>query len=195
MNGKTALALIFGLAAVAALAIKIAVRMGGEPLPIISELPPFELTDNSGRRFTLNNLIRSATVVDFIFTRCQGPCPMMAAEMGKLQRAFVAQEGLRFLSISVDPAYDTPQVLTEYGAAVGADPGRWTFLTGSAESIVQLSEQGFKLAASTWPVEHSTRFVLVDRRGRIRGYYDSADSEAMTGLAEDIGRLLRHWED
>jgi len=178
----------------AALAIKSAVRWGGTPLPVIAQLPHFSLYDQNGQPFTLTSLTQTATVVDFIFTRCLGPCPMMAVEMGKIQKKFADSPNLHFVSVSVDPSHDKPPVLTEYASSIGAIPGKWNFLTGDGDSIIALSEQGFKLPASTWPAEHSTRFVLVDKRGQIRGYYDSSDDQSMEKLTEDIGRLLRSKE-
>ncbi len=194
MKGKTVLLLFLAGLGLAALTIKSAVRWGGTPLPVFSELPGFSLIDQTGQPFSLRDLTKTAAVVDFVFTQCQGPCPMMALEMGKIQNRFANSAGIRFVSISVDPANDTPPVLTEYAEMVGATSGKWIFLTGVGDSIVALSEQGFKLPASTWPVEHTTRFVLVDKRGQIRGYYDSVEEESMKTLIEDIDKLLRSKE-
>ncbi len=194
MNGKTALlAILVGLA-LAAATIQISVWVSGTPLPIMSKLPDFHLIDQDGAPFSLKDLTETATLVDFVFTRCMGPCPMMALEMGKLQTKFADSPNIRFLSISVDPTNDSPKTLTEYGASIGAIPGKWNFATGDGDSIVALSEKGFKLPASTWPAEHSTRFVLVDKKGQIRGYYESTDPEWMKTLVKDIGRLLRSKE-
>jgi len=192
MRGKTIVLIIFGLAGLGALGISLSVRFGGQPLAVIDNLPEFSLIDQDGKQFGLEQLKETATVVDFFFSRCMGPCPMMAAEMAKLQAIFDAEPRIRFVSISVDPANDTPQVLTEYATSVGAKPRRWKFLTGEGEAIVKLSEEGFKLGASTWPVDHSIKFVLVDKFGRIRGYYDSSEAKAMKDLALDVGRLLRN---
>ncbi len=194
MRGKVALAWIFGLAGLGALGLMLSVKNGGEPLPVIETLPDFHLSDQNSQPFGLAEMKGKAAIVDFFFTHCKGPCPMMAVEMGKLQKRFADIEAIRLISISVDPANDSSQVLTEYAQAVGAQPGKWIFLTGPGDSIVKLSEQGFKLAASTWPVGHSTKFTLVDKTGRIRGYYDSGDDKAMKDLTDDVGRLLRSRE-
>lgn len=194
MRGKTFLiVLIVGLG-LAALTIKYVAKSSGTALPIITELPGFLLIDQNGNQFGLAELTRTATVVDFFFSRCMGPCPMMAIEMGKLQQEFAGNPNIRFVSISVDPQNDTPEVMTEYARGIGAMPDRWFFLTGPADSIVALSEKGFKLPALALPVEHSTHFVLVDKKGRIRGYYDSTDDKSMKILAKDIDRLLRSRE-
>jgi len=194
MKGKTVLLLMLVGLGLAAVAIKSSVRWGGSPLPVMSQLPDFSLIDMNGQHFGLKELSETATVVDFVFTRCMGPCPMMALEMGKIQAKFADSPKIRFVSISVDPAYDKPAVLSEYATSVGAIPGKWIFATGEGDSIVALSEKGFMLPASTWPTEHSTRFVLVDKQGRIRGYYDSVEAESMTTLVADIEKLLRSKE-
>ena len=149
MRGKTALALIFGMAGLGAIGIALAVHFGGSPLSIISNLPEFSLVDAQDRPFTLKEMKGTAAVVDFFFTRCQGPCPTMALEMGKLQQQFAADPRLRYISISVDPTNDTTAVLRDYASSVGAMPERWLFLTGDPDSITTLSEKGFMLPAST----------------------------------------------
>src|SRR6267143_154810 len=103
---------------------------------------------------------------------------------------------VHLVSFSVDPAKDTPQVLRGYAEKLQAEPGRWDFLTGPQSTIYNLSRNGFKLAISDGsddkgiPV-HSTRMILVDRRGAIRGYYDAAGVDAVTKLVADTTHLLR----
>jgi protein SCO1/2 len=194
MRGKTALLLMIAGLALAALALRLSVRSNGTPLPIFDNLPEFTLTSQDSLPFHLSDLKQSATIVYFFFTRCMGPCPMMALEMGKLQSRFADSTNICFISISVDPRHDQPTVLRDYAELVDAMPGRWLFFTGDGDSIMKLSEEGFKLPASTWPVSHSTQFVLVDRFGRIRGYYESTEPKAMEDLVKDIGRLLRSKE-
>jgi len=191
MRGKIVVLLLFLFAGLGALGITLAVRFGGEPLPVISNVPDFSLSDQDGKPFDLNRLKETAVVVDFFFTRCMGPCPMMAAEMAKLQAFFSDDPRIRFVSISVDSKNDSASVLREYAESVGAKPERWLFLTGDPLAVTALSEEGFKLAASSWPVGHSIKFVLCDRQGRIRGYYDSSDAKEMETLRKNIVKLLR----
>jgi len=105
---------------------------------------------------------------------------------------------LRLVTITVDPKRDTPERLKEYAAKYGADPQRWLFLTGDREAIYRLSTDGFKLAAiveqdevqsTDHPILHSTRFVLVDREGQVRAYYDGTSEKDMERLAADARRL------
>jgi protein SCO1/2 len=100
---------------------------------------------------------------------------------------------VRLVSFTVDPDYDTPEVLARYASSFSA-PGRWLFLTGGTEEMHRLSREGFKLAVdasgnpanAAEPILHSTRFVLVDGEGRIRGYYEAFDEEAMKRLERDV---------
>jgi protein SCO1 len=136
-------------------------------------------------------------VADFIFTRCSGACPAMTARLARLRR--VVPDEVAFVSFTVDPGNDTPEVLARYAVNFGIDP-RWQFVTGPQKDLFALSTDGFKLAAMEVPPEeqkaggdgpflHSSKFVLVDRFGDIRGYYDSTDEDEMKELIADITRL------
>ncbi len=147
-------------------------------------LPAFSLTERSGRTVTAESLRGRVWVAGFVFTRCAGVCPAMTAAMARLQNDLADVPEFRLVSISVDPEYDTPEVLTGYAAAAGADPERWLFLTGPPAEITGLSTKGFLLAAAAEgdnPV-HSQRLALVDRDGAVRGTWDSADPQALKAL-------------
>ncbi|MBI1748760.1 MAG: SCO family protein [Acidobacteria bacterium] len=169
-------------------------------LPVFGSVPDFALIERSGRVVRLSNLADMVWVVDFIFTRCQGPCPIMTAGLAQLQRTVPPDAAVRWITITVDPDYDTPAVLTAYADRFSASQDRWWFLTGKKEAIYGLATDGFHLGVRENPVEerlpsegpflHSTRLVLVDKLGRIRGYYDSEASEGLTRLQRDLGRLL-----
>ncbi len=169
-----------------------------EPATLLSELaahqqlPDFSLTDQRGRSLTLADLRDKIWVADFIFTSCVTICPPMTDEMSKLQDEFPI-EGVYFVSFSVDPERDTPEVLSRYADRYGADHNSWSFLTGEKEAIYQLAYEGFNLAAGRQGNEilHSTRFVLVDRAGQVRGYYDSRSKAHLQQLRQDIQTLLR----
>lgn len=157
-------------------------------------LPEFSLIDATGAPFTRANMLGDVWIVDFIFTRCAGPCPDMSREYVKLQEQDVPA---RFLSITVDPGYDSPQVLDKYRANWGAEAERWTLLTGANAEIHALGNDGFKLPtnATEAPMEgmpqafHSGKFALVDHAGRVRGYYDYRDVLQMQQLASDAAKL------
>jgi protein SCO1/2 len=157
-------------------------------------VPDFSLTDQTGATVTLADLKKSVWVADFIFTNCAGTCPMMTSAMRKLQTAL--PEGVRMVSITVDPSRDTPKVLATYAAEHGAARDRWLFLTGDKQALYDLCIKGFKLALDdssgsvAEPITHSTRFVLVDKQGNIRGYYSGTEDEALKRLVEDAKTLL-----
>ena len=168
-----------------------------EPPPVLGQVPPFSLTERSGRTVARDDLAGRPWIADFIFTRCAASCPAMTARMARLRRE-LPEGSARFVSFTVDPAHDTPEALARYAASFGAGLD-WLFLTGSEADLHRLSRDGFKLAVDAAPppgtatpeepILHSTRFVLVDGRGRIRGYYDGFDEESMAKLRRDLGAL------
>lgn len=156
------------------------------------QLPDFSLTDQRGAPFALSDLQDKVWIADFIFTSCATICPPMTIQMASLQDEFVAKD-VHFVSFSVDPERDTPEVLYRYAGHYGADSSRWSFLTGQKEAIYRLAQEGFNLAAGHRRSEilHSTRFVLVDRAGQVRGYYDSRSKAHLQQLRQDIRTLLK----
>jgi len=158
-------------------------------------VPPFQLVNQSGQPFGSAQLAGKIWIADFIYTACPGPCPMISSRMSELQKP-LEKSDVHLASFSVDPEKDTPQVLRGYAEKLQADPARWDFLTGPKSAIYKLSHDGFKLAVSDGSDErgipvHSTRMVLVDRRGQIRGYYDATEADAVTKLLADTNHLLR----
>ena len=168
-------------------------------------LPAFSLTERSGRRVGLDDLAGRYWIADFIFTRCTGVCPILTARMSSLAPALAGIPGgdqVRLVSFSVDPSWDTPEVLSRYAAAsaAGAAGDRWLFLTGPSEDLYRLIKDGFRLSVAERSegfaevagdlITHSDRFVLVDPSGRIRGYYHGTDEESVAKLLVDLGRLL-----
>lgn len=164
-------------------------------LSTYNAVPVFTLTNQDGQPFGSAQLAGKIWIADFIYTTCPGPCPMISSRMSELQKP-LENTGVHFVSFTVDPARDTPEVLRSYAATLQAEPGRWDFLTGPQATIYNLSRNGFKLAVSDGSQEkgipvHSTRMILVDRHGQIRGYYDAPEADAMTKLLADTHHLLR----
>jgi protein SCO1/2 len=165
----------------------------GVALPDAGKLPEFRLISAAGP-FTRSSLEGSVWVADFIFTRCAGQCVLMSREMASLQAALRSAPGVKFVSFTVDPAYDTLERLQQYGARHGAEDGRWAFVTGEHAQITSLVRDGFRLGLSQdgtpqEPITHSLRLVLLDRRAHIRGYYDATDPRAVEQLAADAAAL------
>lgn len=174
-----------------------------EPLPAYGSVPAFSLTDQTGAEYGSDALAGYVWVADFVFTRCAGPCPRLSRHMAKLQDALGDEPRVRFVSVSVDPEYDTPERLADYAKRFGADTATWSFLTGGKKQIYGLISDGFKLAVrdgelgpdgepGSGIITHSTRFVLVDAKGQIRGYF-SGDTETTGGeiSSEIVGSVER----
>jgi protein SCO1/2 len=157
------------------------------PLKILGEVPDFQLVDQQGAKFDRSKLDGHVWVADFVYTTCQGPCPRMSSHMRTLQRATDAS--VKLVSFTVDPDNDTPAVLSAYATKFSADGSRWSFLTGDKEVLNTLDRDAFKLGVLGAGMDHSTRFVLVDRKGRIRGYYGIAEGNPVDKIAKDAARL------
>jgi protein SCO1 len=197
--------LLWGLLAVVVVllvVVTVATRRSAAAPPVLSALPDFSLVNRDGATVTRGDLAGAVWIADFVFTRCPGPCPLMTRRLAELGPRL--PPGVRRVSFTVDPDHDTPQVLAGYAAGFGA-PDSWLFLTGPRHEIWDLAAGGFKLAVADaaamvdtpdvadaaageateqGPILHSTRFVLVDGRGRIRGYYDGFEPG-------DLDRLVR----
>jgi len=196
----TALAVLVAGSTVAVGAAIAMRRARAVELPRYGEVPAFQLTDEAGRPFGTAELDGHLWVADFIFTTCPEVCPRMTEDMGRLQTWLTnrALDGrVRLVSVSVDPARDTPAKLRAYAEQFHARPGTWTFATGSQQAIEDAVVHGFKIAVSRekddtedgFAIVHGTKFVLVDGRRQIRGYYDSNDGASMAKLRDDVAAL------
>lgn len=179
--------------AVALLALFGAACSTAPPLEVMSRLSPFQLTSQNGQPFDSQSLEGHVWVADFIYTTCPGPCPMMSRHMSEVQNQTADMPDVKIVSFTVDPATDTPPVLAEYAKHFKADASRWYFLTGDRRKLNDIGRDGFKLnpvdGAVDGSIVHSTRFTLVDRHMRIRGYYSSDEDGFVAKLLHDIRRL------
>jgi protein SCO1/2 len=172
-----------------------------EGLGSFGRVADFSLLERSGRPLVLADLLGKIWIVNFIYTRCPDSCPIQSAQMKELQEEFSGAQNLRLVSITVDPQRDSAEALSEYAGRFRADPERWFFLTGEREAIYRLAQEGFHLAAAEIPLAkredsrathaHSPRFVLVDGKAQIRGYYPATDRQALERLRRDLRVLLR----
>lgn len=160
-----------------------------KPLPLLGNVPSFQLISQSGQPFDKRSLDGYIWVADFFFTTCTGPCPRMSAQMRQVQTATAGLPGVRLVSFSVDPEHDTPPVLAAYAKRFRAQAGRWFFLTGDVAELDDLGRNTFHLNGVNGSKDHSTRFVLVDRHSRIRGYYLSAGEDFLKRLLRDLRQL------
>jgi protein SCO1 len=175
-------------------------RARSEPLPRLGTLPEFSFTREDGSAWGSAQLRGHPFVANFIFTRCPTVCPAFTRKMAHVQKETDAfGPTLQLVSFSVDPAYDTPERLAEYAHKHGANPARWSFLTGDYGRVKDTVVNSFKISmgresmdeADVMGIFHGNHFVLVDGTGEIRGYYESADEEAFERLLRDAARLAR----
>ncbi len=174
-----------------------------EPLPVLAQLDTFSLIDQHGKNVNLADLVGRIWIADFIFTGCQAACPMLTSKMHSLQtyledreRSLGRELPVRLVSFSVDPEVDTPDKLSSYAKKWQADDRRWIFLTGSLEEVNRAVTRGMKIPfekggadTSAFDVMHGEHFVVVDARGRIRGYFE-ADPPGLDRLKHAIEALL-----
>jgi cytochrome oxidase Cu insertion factor (SCO1/SenC/PrrC family) len=171
-------------------------RVSAMDIPVLGSVPEFTLTEANGTSLRNEDLLGKVWIASFIFTRCGEACPTMMRHEVHLQAELPVRDDLRLVSFSVDPDWDTPKVLTDYAHVFGADRSRWLFLTGDKKQIYPLASKGFRLSTldadptKEMPILHSTKLVLVDRRGAIRGYYDSTDEAELQKLARDARQVL-----
>jgi protein SCO1/2 len=167
-------------------------------LPVLASIPSFQLTDQAGRPFGTTELEGKAWVASFIFTRCATICPAITARMARIQdRTRNLGAAFHLVSFSVDPEYDTPERLQAYARAHRASPRLWTFLTGPEAQVKEAVVGGLKVALGREQgddgrfegIFHGSHLVLVDQRGRVRGYYDSEDVDAVDRVVRDAGLL------
>ena len=155
---------------------------------MLSQVNDFALTSQNNSKITLKQLKGSVWVADFVFTACSGICPAMSTHMSKLSKSFEMHNDVHMVSISVNPENDSPDVLNKYSKKYDAND-HWIFLTGPRDDIQKLAVESFKIGDMKEIMFHSAMFVLVDRKGRIRGYYDSGDQNRIKDLYTDLSRL------
>jgi protein SCO1/2 len=152
-------------------------------LPVYNQVSGFTLTNQNGAAVSLDDLRGQVWVADIIFTRCPGPCLRMTKQMKELETVLKSTKGVKLISLTTDPEFDTPPVLKKYAERFGADSNRWEFLTGTKEQIGDLAIDSLKLAAIEKKPEdresendlfvHSTIFVVVDKRGQLRAVFET----------------------
>jgi protein SCO1 len=157
-------------------------------IPVYDLVPKFSFVESKGQKFELEDLKGKMNIIDFFFTTCRGPCPLMSNEMGKLYSYYQSTDKVQFVSISVDPKRDSLSVLREYAEKHGVNDNRWNFVNGDIDEIKRLSEEGFKLGAD-FPDMHNTNFILVDQNGYIRGYYEPFTEASIKLLKSHIRQL------
>jgi cytochrome oxidase Cu insertion factor (SCO1/SenC/PrrC family) len=150
--------------------------------------PHFTLTERSEKNFDTKSLEGKVWVVTFFFTSCPGPCLQQNRALAEVQKKLQGRD-VRFVSITCDPALDTPARLREYADRFQADPERWLFLTGNLNDIKAIARTQFLL-----PLDqqiHSERAVVIDKGGEIRDVFATLDADDM----QKMTRLLIEMDD
>ena len=160
---------------------------------IFHTVPSFSFIDQNGTIVTESLVKGKVYVADYFFTTCQSICPVMSKQ---LDRVYKTQNDVLILSHTVDPETDTPEILKAYADKFKADPNRWVFLTGGKPELYNLARTGYLLDAQEGnggaeDFIHTQNFALIDKKGRIRGFYDGTDSSAVNDLITDIDFLLQ----
>ena len=163
-------------------------------IPILKPVPEFSFINQDGDPFTEKDLNDKITILDFIFTSCAGPCPIMTHNMTGLYRSFSQVEEVQFVSITVDPDVDTQDILKQYAKINGVNDDRWQFITSNIGAIKDLKKNGFMLYAEELPRGHAIKFVLIDQNGQIRKYFDGTEEASMAVLMKDITILVKEFK-
>ena len=154
-----------------------------------NELGDYACVERSGKAMRTSELRGKFVVLDFIFTNCGGPCPLMTEAMSKLQEAVKGADDVRLVSFSVDPGRDTPEKLSMYADQFKADKERWLFLRAEMTELREIAYDRLGLVGSRdQPIIHSPKFALLDGAGRVRAYYSPMTDGGF------IGKLLRDLE-
>lgn len=179
--------------------------IGEEPEPAAQQniwdqkgIEDFELISSENKKITKKDLLGQPWVVSFIFTKCAGPCPMVTAQMKDLHDR-LKDEGIRFVTITVDPERDTPEQLAQYAKIMQADTSRWLFLTGDKKAIYALIGDSFKQSVGELTGDqrkpgfeflHTTNLLLVNDQGQVQGKYNSRVDTDMVRLRQDIRKVV-----
>jgi cytochrome oxidase Cu insertion factor (SCO1/SenC/PrrC family) len=195
-------AAIVALAA-SALVVQRGAENGGSGLPLYWDAPAFELVNQEGDTVRNGDLAGRVWIASFIFTNCTDICPVISTRLAQVRNALAADgtlgDDVRLVSISVDPARDTPAVLLDYSKRFGGSPAaEWAFLTGSPpEAVRALIQEGFKVTAldptmdhgMPYQIDHSPRILVIDREGRVRGAHDVNEGDIVERLLSDAREL------
>jgi len=172
----------------------------------ISKVPPFQFVNQNNDTITNQYYAGKVYVVEFFFSTCPSICPIMNTNMLKVQEAFKDNNDFGIASFSIDPEYDTPEILKAYADSYEANHPHWNFLTGDKTDIFKLSNEGFKLYAASSDeaeggFEHSGLFALIDQEGNVRSridengnpviYYNGLEDEGVQMLITDVKKLLK----
>lgn len=154
----------------------------------------FRLVNQDSTIITDESLEGKIYVADFFFTSCRTICPIMKTQMRRVYEVVEDDPEVLIVSHTIDPEYDTVALLKDYSERLGVDSDKWHFLTGNKDSIYYLAQTSYFVTAMEDGTEpdgfiHSGAFLLIDKKGRIRGKYDGTKEEEVNQLLKDIETL------
>ncbi|MDJ0827953.1 MAG: SCO family protein [Rhodobacter sp.] len=208
--GITFIILLFGIWAIP----KIVDRLSEPDLAYILDVnkepavvPDFSFTNQNGETITNEDYAGKVYVAEFFFTTCPSICPIMNRNMVKIQNSFFGNPNFGVASFTINPEYDTPEILKAYAENYGVTNPNWHMMTGDKSEIYQLANVGFNLYVGEAPeveggFEHSGFFALIDQEGKIRSrydengnpiiYYDGLEDDGIQMITQDIELLLNN---
>ena len=162
---------------------------------VFRQVPDFQFTSQEGKAVSQSDeLANSIYVADFFFASCTSICKKMSSQFTRVQEAYKNNPSVKLVSFTVNPEHDSVEVLQNYAAQYGADPGKWYLLTGARDSIYTLAQKGFFLPVQKVEGQqdfiHSEKFMLVDKERHVRGIYDGTDPDEVDRLILEINVLL-----
>lgn len=186
-------------------------RSDEKPLPILGyrhfvngdtvyhAIAPFQFVDQDSAIITKETVKGKVYVADFFFTSCRTICPIMKTQMLRVYEVTKNMDDVTLLSHTIDPEYDTVALLHDFAARLGVEANKWHFLTGQKDSIYKIAQTSYFATAMEDKTEpdgfiHSGAFLLIDRKGHIRGKYDGTKEIEVNKLIADIKRLRRQNE-
>ena len=177
------------------------------PLPVYYQVPEFSLTNEFNKSFGSKNLKGKFYIANFMFTSCPSTCPALMEKMDLIQKRIRGVGSVvAIVTFTVDPKTDTPETLFKFARKRHSNPFIWNFLTGSESDLKKIVIEGFKVPmgnkeaivkkvedknVTLMDIAHSEKVVLVDDKGRVRGYY-TTDKVEMDRLMIDVGLLVNN---
>ena len=172
-------------------------------LPVIGSnqnhhIGSFSFLNQAGKTVTEKDIVGKVCVVEYFFATCKGMCPKMNKNMQIVYEKYKGDKRVKILSHTVDPVKDSVEALKKYSLQLGADPYQWYFLTGDKKQLYDMARYSYLISAvedtSGISIDndfiHDKHFVLVDGKGRLRGFYDGLELKEMDRLNDDIKKLL-----
>lgn len=158
------------------------------------KIAEFQLINQNGEKVSKRDFDDKIYVADFFFTRCQTICPIMAVHMRDLQEYYKDDPELKFLSHSVTPVMDSVPILRSYADKNKAIDGKWEITTGDKKHIYELARKSYFAVldegdGGDQDFIHTEQFILIDKKGQIRGFYDGTEKEEMQRIIDDIAIL------